>query len=260
MLDSSEETSMEQAIALALARLDRHLEPIREPEMRRALVLEWLDATPNAEAGEMASAVLARTRPADPLRRALCEVLTGASGPRLGYERRKDLYAEAAARGYDEIMRMLRTVPALEEIDEPERLLSRELVELPLGRRRALAKGSRFSLLEQLARDCDPIVIANLLNNPRTTVADVIRIAAARPVATAVLVEISKSARWSSRIPVRKALARNPYCPVEIATGLVASLHYEDLRGMRGDPDLHPETRAQLEAELERRAQPAKSS
>ena len=103
-------------------------------------------------------------------------------------------------------------------------------------------------------------MIANLLNNPRTVLADVVRIAAARPVASAVLVEIARSARWSSRAPVRKALARNPYCPVEIATGLVTSLPYEELRSMRGDPDLHPETRAQLDAELKRRAQPVSCS
>ena len=187
----------------------------------------------------------------------ICEVLTGASGSRLGYARRADLYAEATARGNDEIMRLLRTPAAQEEIAEPERLLSRELVELPLGLRRSLAKGSQSQWLEQLARDCDPIVIANLLNNPRTVLADVVRIAAARPVASAVLVEISKSARWASRAPVRRSLARNPYCPVEIATGLVASLPAEDLRSMRADPDLHPETRAQLDAELERRARPS---
>ena len=87
-----------------------------------------------------------------------------------------------------------------------------------------------------------------------------VRIAAARPVAAPVLVEISKSARWSAQAPVRRALARNPYCPVEIATSIVASLPYEDLRSMRSDPDLHPETRAQLEVELDRRAQAERSS
>jgi hypothetical protein len=54
-------------------------------------------------------------------------------------------------------------------------------------------------------------------------------------------------------VTIRKALARNPYCPVSIATGIVATLPTEDLREMRSDSDLHPETRAQLAAELERR-------
>jgi hypothetical protein len=251
---------MQVALEAAMSRLDRRLEAVREPEMRRALLLEWLDLCSGSEASAAASLVLATRRATDPLRRALCEVLTGVPGSRLCYEHRKDLYAEAAARGDNEVMRMLRTIPAREEVAEPERLLSRELVELPLGRRRALAKSNHPEWLEQLARDCDPIVIANLLNNPRTVLADVVRIAAARPVAAAVLVEISRSPRWSSQVPVRRALARNPYSPVEIATGIVATLKLEDLRSMRGDPDLHPETRAQLEAELARRAQPGRSS
>ena len=148
---------------------------------------------------------------------------------------------------------MLRSVPAQEALEEPERLLSKEIAEMPLGRRRALAKSNHPEWLEQLARDCDPIVIANLLQNPRTVEADVLRIAASRPVAASTLAEIAKSPRWSVRVAIRRALARNPYCPVEIATGIVASLPLEELRVMRGDPDIHPEVRAQLEAELERR-------
>ena len=245
---------MHREIAQALARLDRHLEPVLEAEMRRALVIEWLAAHPCEFACCVAGAALARSCSSDPLRRALTEVLTGLGGPRLDYELRRDLYAEASRSENDGIMRLLRSVPAREEVADPERLLSRELAELPLGRRRSLAKGSHPHWLEQLAKDCDPVVIANLLNNPRTVEADVLRIAAMRPVAASSLVEISRSPRWSARIPIRRALARNPYCPVEIATGIVASLPWEELRAMRGDPDLHPETRAQLDAELDRRS------
>ncbi len=221
--------------------------------MRRALVLEWIELQDPEDFCDVAGAVLARGRAADPLRRALCDVLTSVPCARLDYDRRSDLYSQASQRGDEEIMRLLRSVPARARVDEPERLLSKELAEIPLGRRRAMARGRHPQWLEQLARDCDPIVIANLLSNPRTVEADVVRIAASRPVATAALVEISKCSRWFSRNPVRKALARNPYCPVEIATGIVASLPLEDLREMRGDSDLHPDTAAQLHVELERR-------
>jgi hypothetical protein len=244
---------MDRSVAQELVRLDRRLEPVLEPAMRRSLVLEWLCGAPAEQACRVASAALDRPRSADALRRALAEVLTGATGTRLGEAARRSLYLEAASAGNEELMRLLRSVPAQDRLDEPERLLSRELAELPLGRRRALARGSHPHWLEQLAKDCDPVVIANLLSNPRTVEADVLRIAAMRPVAEAVLVEISRSPRWSSRTGVRKALARNPYCPVEIATGIVVTLPLEDLREMRGDPDLHPETLAQLAAELERR-------
>jgi hypothetical protein len=247
------------AIERELAVLDRRLEHVLEAEMRRALVSEWLDGCSAQDACRRTGLALARARSADPLRRAICDVLTNVPGTRLEYQRRRDIYAAASEQGNDEIMRLLRSVPPQEELEEPERLLSRELAELPLGRRRSLAKGTHPHWLEQLARDCDPVVIANLLNNSRTVEADVLRIAATRPVAASTLIEISKSARWSARIPIRKALARNPYCPAEIATGIVTSLPLEDLRDMRGDPDLHPETEAQLRAELARRARQTSS-
>jgi hypothetical protein len=250
---------MEHTTALALARLDRRLEPLLEAEMRRALLREWLAEASAEEACLVMAAALARNRPADLLRRAISEVLTGATGERLSYAVQRDLYGEAARQENAEIMRLLRSAPAREELEDPERLLSPELAEMPLGRRRALAKGSRPEWLEQLARDCDRVVIANLLRNPRIVEADVLRMAGMRPVAASSLVEIARSPRWSVRVAIRRALARNPYCPVEIATGLVASLPLEELRAMRGDPDLHPETRAQLELELERR-RPAPSA
>ena len=244
---------MDAGLAQELSALDRRLEPLLEPEMRRQLVLQWLSEVPAERAYRVASAAIDRRLSADALRRAICEVLTGSTGTRLGEDVRSDLYREAAGARNEEIMRMLRSVPAQDHVSQPERLLSRELADLPLGRRRALARGSQSHWLEQLARDCDPIVIANLLANPRTVEADVLRIAASRPASEAVLVEISKSPRWSPRVPIRKALARNPYCPVQIATGIVASLPLEDLREMRGDSDLHPDTRAQIEGELLRR-------
>jgi hypothetical protein len=222
--------------------------------MRRALLLEWIEGRAPAGFCEVARAILARTRVADPVRRALCDVLTSVPCSRLDYGRRKELYAEASHTGDDELMRLLRAPPAREAIADPQLLLSRELAEIPLGRRRALARGRHPHWLEELAKDCDPIVIANLLVNPRTVEADVVRIAASRPVASSALIEISKCPRWFSRNPVRKALARNPYCPVDIATGVVACLPLEDLREMRGDPDLHPDTAAQLHSELERRS------
>ena len=134
---------MEQATARQLAGLDRRLKPILEPEMRRALVREWLAESGVEEACRVAGAALARTRPADALRRSLAEVLTGGGTEQtLDYEIRRDLYVEAASQHNEELMRLLRSVPAHEALDEPERLLSKELAEMPLGRRRAMAIGT----------------------------------------------------------------------------------------------------------------------
>ncbi|MEE8581751.1 MAG: hypothetical protein V3T33_09195, partial [Myxococcota bacterium] len=67
------------------------------------------------------------------------------------------------------------------------------------------------------------------------------------------LTAVYRSPRWSPHGHVRTALARNPYCPVDIAIMLVGSLALPDLREMRTDSSLHPETRRQVECEIERR-------
>ena len=98
------------------------------------------------------------------------------------------------------------------------------------------------------------MVIRNLLCNSKLVEADVVRIAALRPVALATLVEVARSERWTTRPRVRAALARNPYTPAHLAIKMVSSLSLGDLRAMTGDPDLHPETMRHVEAELVRRS------
>ena len=121
---------MDTATAQTLARLDRRLEPLLEPEMRRGLVREWLGEADPEAACEVVAAALARRRSADSLRRALSEVLTGITGKRLDYELQCDLYAAASRKQNDEVMRLLRSVPAREALEDPERLLSKELAEM----------------------------------------------------------------------------------------------------------------------------------
>ena len=148
---------------------------------------------------------------------------------------------------------MLRSLPAREAAERPELLMSKELTDIPLGRRRSLAKGEEKHWLEALALDLDCVVIRNLLRNPKLVEADVVRIAALRPVATSTLVEVGRCERWVVRPRVRVALARNPYTPAQLAIKLVSSLPLSDLKAMRSDPDLHAETLRQVELELDRR-------
>jgi len=244
-----------------IAELDRKLRHVLEPAMRRALLREQLSLCSPELACELLQGVLSRgpgnESPLDLLRQTLEDLLLapareGESG--LGYEFRRDVY-ELAARASDEtVMRVLRSLPAREELEEPSRLLPKELADIPLGRRRSLAKGEDKHWLEALGLDPDPMVIRNLLCNSKLVEADVVRIAALRPVALATLVEVARSERWTTRPRVRAALARNPYTPAHLAIKMVSSLSLGDLRAMTGDPDLHPETMRHVEAELVRRS------
>jgi len=177
-------------------------------------------------------------------------LIGGSEATPIDYERRADLYARAAAASDEAVLRTLRSQHPQESLERPESRLPRELADIPLGRRRSLAKEGSGPLLDGLARDPDPLVIRHLLTNPRLREEDVVRIAALRPVVASTLAEIERCARWSQRPRVRAALARNPYCPPALALKLSRGLPTRDLREMCVDPDLHPETLRQARVEL----------
>ena len=241
-----------------LARLDRVLRGVLEPAQRSRLVLEALEACDAAAARALISAVLGRTPPEDSAFDMLRDTLHGLllsspPQPALDYERRREIYAEASRAGDDTVLRALRAAPPLRGMADGNSGLSRQLSDVPLGRRRSLARGSDVRLLEELARDSDATVIANLLMNPRIREDDVARMASLRPVAASTLIEISRSPRWSPRPRIRAALARNPWCPVDIALKALGTLPLAELREMASDAGLHPELRAQVADELARR-------
>lgn len=187
----------------------------------------------------------------------LCEglhaLLLDSSGSRIAYERRAEIYACASAERDDLVMGLLRCLETRGEPDGAEQSAHLDLREVPLGRRRSLARGRDPLLLEKLARDPDPVVIRNVLANPRTREDDAVRIAALRPVSPGTLLEIARSARWGRQPRVRSALAQNPDCPVELALRQLQALARADLLAIANAPALDPLLRAHARHELERR-------
>jgi hypothetical protein len=242
--------------------LERRLRSLAEAPMRRECLLERLEALGPAEAYPLVSAALARSGGAGPdrllLREVLHEVLRegGASRP-VPYALSTGIYAEASAHDDEFVMRLLRAPAAAESMETPERALHRSVAELPLGTRRALARGAETGVLEKLLLDPDPIVMTHLLQNPRITETHVVRIAARRPIPAETLRAIARSRRFGARTAVRVAVARNPYCPTDVAVGLLATLPVGELREVAGDATLHPITRRHADAELRRREAPA---
>jgi GAF domain-containing protein len=243
--------------ASTLADLDRKLASVPDAVMRFALVREWAEAQCPERIFEILTAVLRRRPPGqssfDALREALHGVLLEHAAEPLSSAARCALYALALDAGDSEICRMLRPADPARTCEEPAAGLTRDLAELPLGRRRSLARSADRALLQKLARDPDPIVIDHLLQNPRTRESDVARMAALRPVAAGALGAIHASARWSGCTAVRLALARNPYTPVEIALKVQNGLPLAELREIASDSALHPDVRAQARSEITRR-------
>jgi hypothetical protein len=242
-----------------LQRLEGHLRRLPEGAMRREVVLERLRACDAKQAYALVARVLhhpAAEAPELPdLRRTLTEVLVegGAAQP-LDYELRSNIYTEAAASEDRFVMRLLRSADAAESMDDPSSALPRSVADIPLGTRRALAKGLDRALLERLLLDPDPIVIANILENARITEDDVVRIAGRRPMPGSTLAAVHRSRRFGMRPRVREALAHNPYCPTDLAIELIGTLPLQALRQIARDATLHGELRSQAQDEIARRS------
>jgi hypothetical protein len=78
--------------------------------------------------------------------------------------------------------------------------------------------------------DPDPRVVQTILENPRLTEADVVKLAASRRANPEILETVAQDTRWVARYPVKLALASNPTTPTRIVLGLIPYLMKQDLR------------------------------
>jgi hypothetical protein len=130
-----------------------------------------------------------------------------------------------------------------------------KLFTLPLGHLKTRARLTRNpDELTRLAVASNPAVVREVLRNPRLTETVVVNIAARRPVRPEPLVEIWRAAKWSVRPAVRRALAFNPYLPLEVGVKIVPLLTRSDLLELRGDGALHEALRTQARLLVERDA------
>lgn len=114
---------------------------------------------------------------------------------------------------------------------------------LTLGERRALSKSQLKKNIDMLLSDPDPIVIGNLLNNPRITEREVLKIASKRPNSGRILKLIALHPKWSKRYEVAKAVALNPYTLPRISIALIEKMLTQDLSAISDDGTIHPEVR-----------------
>ncbi len=247
-----------------MSSLEHRLAHISEPPMLVASLAEWARERP---AGELYLCLqhLLEGRPGadstfDPLLEAMHRVLrlppeAGGLPSRLRFE----VYMLATDARDESVLALLRPSEPARSAEDDLRP-PHEIAEIPLGRRRSLAKCFDRRLLEQLARDPDPEVIRNLVRNPRIREEDVLKLAAARPVAVTTLEVLEEEPRWSRARGVRAALARNPYAPIPLALQMQNGLSAVELREIQSDRTLHTVVRRHAQRLLAVRDAPASSA
>lgn len=101
--------------------------------------------------------------------------------------------------------------------------------ELTVGERKSLARAPSRRAFDKLLADPHPLVLRQLLENPRLTEDDVVRIAARRPARPEVALSLAKSPRWLRRPRVRMALLLNPGSPPSVVMPLLAACTRSEL-------------------------------
>jgi hypothetical protein len=159
--------------------------------------------------------------------------------------------AHARAAGRYDLAGMFLDLPPLDARLEPAPpQLPRAMAKVPLGVRRSLARRNDIGLIERLLGDPDPAVVENLLNNPRITELEVVRMAARSPVREQVLTAIARHPRWGIRHRVRVTLAHNPGTPTGVTLGLLHLLLDQELEEIARDARLSSVVTSRAEALL----------
>ena len=157
----------------------------------------------------------------------------------LGYDWLAAVYVSADDRGYEDVKRLLATSEVQRKPSKTGRI-ENQFVEKTVGECKALARNTRNrDLIDRLMFDRNPEVVKMLLINPRIIERDVVKMAAMRPTTPKVLYEIVRCPRWAPNYRVKKALALNPYLPVNDAVSLLCFLLRQDLQEVAGSLEVH---------------------
>ena len=231
----------------------RRLGVVPEPAMREALWRETFSDSAPHEVFERVAEVLAAI-PSRSEHSQLAFLSLARFLQRHRDDARRILMPVATAEGHAEILSMLveenpLKKPGPGELAPPRLSEDREIT---LGERRSWARRHDRDLLARLLADPDPMVITNLMRNPRIIEADVLRIVSRRPNSAAILTEVFQHPRWGRRPQIRLSLVLNPYTPLEISVGLLGLLNRSELRQVGQEQSIHPILRGQARGRLRR--------
>jgi hypothetical protein len=156
----------------------------------------------------------------------------------------QQIYRLAHRHDLQTVISFLRSPPphrTLAEAGElPDVRLPMERDDITVGERRALARGQDDDVLDRLLYDPDPLVIRNLVQNPRLTTSDVVKTASRRPNTPEILHEVVTVDKWFARPKIRRALLLNPYNATGVSLKLLPTVGVSTVRKVRFGSDVHP--------------------
>ena len=205
----------------------QRLSGLDTPRQRSASFAEFISEIPSTEASVLFAEICFRPCVA----RAAPDVLVAQSAfaaliDDLWPEEHFQYTREAAAYADEEVtlallVRPLRPEESADTFQIPKYSSDRVLT---LGERKALAAVPSRQTLEKALMDPHPDVAKKLLDNPKLTEADVVRICAKSTMAPAVLCEVAAHPKWRRQRTVQKALVNNRLLPADFSLTLIPFL------------------------------------
>jgi hypothetical protein len=238
-----------------LARLKKIVLSLPDSELRVAWLDDKLRSWPVESAARLLNELCEASERSDPQAREVLWAVAILFSSRAGSPVLETLREQVAAQHLLGLERLLRRPPPAPdsspgEASVPDYGTGRELT---LGERRSLARRPSRRAFDALLRDPHPLVIRQLLGNPKLTEDDLVRLVARRPARAEVLREVARAARWLSRSRVRVAMLLNPSTPAEVAVPLVSICSRAELRELLQSTDTPNVLRAIAVELLERR-------
>ncbi|MBN1574291.1 MAG: hypothetical protein JW984_13920 [Deltaproteobacteria bacterium] len=215
---------------------------LSERRMRSLRLKDKLYCMPDEFIVEIINDIFSKARPGDiPRAIFILSVVDIFSIPNeMENQRLLKMYAHCRQRGYENTAHLfICPEPKRKPFSKYDFVEGRELEYATLGEKRSLARTRTKALLDRLLYDPNPMVVTNLLENPRLTEQDVLKMVSRRPNSEGVLTTIYKNDRWISSYNVKRSMVKNPYTPVGIALGLLLFLKLQDLRDVSIDQTLH---------------------
>jgi hypothetical protein len=238
-------------------RLKKALLSLPGPEFRLSWLRERLGTLPVGKAAEELNSLCEEGERAEPqAREALLTVAMLFAG--LGDCELLDcLRSEAAACKLLSLARLLRRGPqrrvddvSSEQLPVPDYGAGREL---SVGERRSLARRPNRVAFQKLLADPHPLVLRQLLANPKLTEDDVVRLTSRRPAHHVAIHAVVACPRWLSRPRVRMSILLNPGAPSTAAMPLLVLCTRQELQELAAASDGSLVMRATARELLERR-------
>ncbi len=167
----------------------------------------------------------------------------------LGYGRVEALYRTAVLHGNDPVRYLLLVSAPPRLVARPEHVPPDPTVrDVPLGTRKSMARSQDREVIGRMLFEVTPEVVTILLDNPKVSESDVVRITARRPTLPSVIALVAEHPQWSLQPEIQRAIVQNPYAPTSLAVAYAPLLLGQHLAEVSLDQALHPAVRAAAQA------------